>query len=136
MVCLSLLRIINSYISSRLDQTHEKPSVLFHLIITVCVYSFLFICLHEDPRVATTIDSATLKALSIDANTYEYRANRFNNYISTERFRSGPGELGRGVETGISDAEMKRVNDEDGYNSYACKLTALDRSLGHRPAKE
>ncbi|KAM7536448.1 hypothetical protein Aperf_G00000083261 [Anoplocephala perfoliata] len=100
------------------------------------MYSFLFICLHEDPRITTTTDPATLEALSIDANTYEFRANRFNNYTSTERFRSGPGELGRGVETGISEEEMKRVNDKDGYNSYACKLIALDRSLGHRPAKE
>nr|CUU99377.1 hypothetical transcript [Hymenolepis microstoma] len=90
----------------------------------------------DHPRISTITTPETLKALAINLNTYEFRAARFNNYISSERFRSGPGELGRGVDTGISDEEMQRVNDRDGYNSYACNRTALDRSLGHRPAKE
>lgn len=135
MARLSLLRIV-SFISTQLDRTLDKPSPIFHFLIVLCTYSFLFLCLREDPRISTTTTPETLKALAIDSDTYEFRASRFNNYISSERFRSGPGELGRGVDTGISDEEMKRVNDKEGYNSYACNRTALDRSLGHRPAKE
>uniref|UniRef100_A0A158RDH8 Polypeptide N-acetylgalactosaminyltransferase n=1 Tax=Hydatigena taeniaeformis TaxID=6205 RepID=A0A158RDH8_HYDTA len=111
-------------------------SLFAHVLLALCIYVILFFCLREDPRVPATASPGTLKALSIDPDTYAFRAQRFNTYVVSERFRSGPGELGRGVDAHISNEEMDRINAVDGYNSHACKLVALDRSLGHRPAKE
>eukprot|EP00108_Taenia_solium_P004930 TsM_000408800 transcript=TsM_000408800 gene=TsM_000408800 len=130
------IRSVFSRVSSLFNRHHGRPSLPIHLLLALCIYALLFFCLHEDPRVPITANSETLKALSVDIDTYAFRAERFNNYIVNERFRSGPGELGRGVDAHISDEEMERVNAAYGYNSHACKLIALDRSLGHRPAKE
>lgn len=130
------IRSIFYLASSVFNRYCGELSLTTHLLLVLCIYAFLFFCLREDPRVPTTASSETLEALSVDVDTYAFRAERFNNYILSERFRSGPGELGRGVDAHISDEEMNRVNAVDGYNSHACKLVALDRSLGNRPAKE
>lgn len=119
-----------------LTPARKQHRLFADVAIVLFTYAFLYIWLHDDPRVATATEDQVLQALSIDPGVYAYRARRFNTYAETEHLRSGPGELGRGLDLHLPNDELDRVNELYGYNSHACKLIPLDRSLGNVPAKE